>query len=217
MDTTFISASLLVHIASLLYVVAFVVRSQLLLRSLVLIATLLYIAYYFFAPDVPLWDAIGWSAILGLANLYVMTQIILERTTFRLSTNEKKLYKVFATLNPGEFRRLLKITNWHKVGSETAQILTTEGEICKHLFFVLSGDIQITKGNRQFGILPEKFIGEVSYYLEDAASATVSVSAGDYVSWDHDALEKLKKMNPGIRVAIQQILSTDMAHKIALS
>ncbi|WP_371397722.1 Crp/Fnr family transcriptional regulator [Fretibacter rubidus] len=209
------------HVASLLYVVAFVVRNQLVLRSLVLVATVLYIAYYFFAPDVPLWDAIGWSAVLGLANVYVMSKLMLERTTFRLSDAQRQLYGVFNTLNPGEFRQLLKITNWHSVDTGAEQRLTTEDKACGDLFFVLSGQIGINKGDRSFVVEPGKFIGEVSYYLQKPATATVVVTGaqegGSYVSWSHDALETLKRKNPGIRVAVQQILSTDMAHKIAVS
>jgi len=212
-----ISASLLVHFASFLYVIAFIVRNQLILRGLVLVATVMYIAYYFFVPAVPLWDAIGWSVILGGANIYIMTQLILERTTFRMTEEEKKLYRVFDTLNPGEYRRFLKITQWHKCGPGETHKLTTEGDMCRYLYFVLSGDIQIQKGERQFNIPSEKFIGEVSYYLHEPASATVTVTGADYVRWEHDALENLKKMNPSIRVAVQQILNTDMAHKIAVS
>ena len=217
MEAPFISASLLVHVASLLYVVAFVVRNQLVLRTLVLIATVLYIAYYFFAPDVPLWDAIGWSAVLGLANIYVMSKLMLERTTFRLTNAQRQLYDVFHTLNPGEFRQLLKITHWHSVEAATVQTLTTEGKACTDLFLVLSGQISIDKGARSFAVEPEKFIGEVSYYLQKPASATVTVTGGTYVSWSHSALETLKRKNPAIRIAVQQILSTDMAHKIAVS
>ena len=97
-----LNASLLVHLASFLYVIAFIVRNQLVLRSLVLLATVMYIIYYFIVPAVPLWDAIGWSIILGAANIYIIIQLILERTAFRLTEKEKALYRVFETINPGE-------------------------------------------------------------------------------------------------------------------
>ena len=114
-------------------------------------------------------------------------------------------------------RDSLKITQWYNSKPNETHRLTTEGEVCRYLYFVLSGNIHIQKDGREFNISSEKFIGEVSYYLREPASATVTVDDANYVRWEHDALEKLKKMNPGIRVAVQQILNTDMARKIAIS
>lgn len=208
MDISFINASLLIHLASLLYVIAFIVRNQLLLRAL---------GYYFFVPEVPLWDAIAWSVILGGANVYIMILLIMEKTTFQLTDNEKKLYDIFHTINPGEFRRLLKVTRWHETNPNERHKLTTEGDACHHLYFVFSGDIQIQKADRAFNISGEKFIGEVSYFLDNPASASVTIHGGHYVSWEHSALKNLTKINPGIRVALQLILNKDMAHKIAIS
>ena len=60
-----------VHLASSLYVIGFWIRDQLLLRSMVLLGTIFYIIYYYYAAEIPLWNAILWSGILGVVNLYV--------------------------------------------------------------------------------------------------------------------------------------------------
>ncbi|MGI9407760.1 MAG: hypothetical protein ACR2O4_15405 [Hyphomicrobiaceae bacterium] len=216
MDDIFGNAAVLIHMASLLYVIAFLVRDQLWLRLLVLVATLLYIGYYYFVPEEPLWDAIAWSVVLGLANLYITLQIVLERTTYSLSEEEKKLYDAFDTMTPGEFRKMLKIGTWHDGDGVTR--LTTENATNENLYFVLHGESVVEKSGRSFPIPERVFVGEVAYFLKCHASATVTVPRGGrYISWPRQALETLERKNPGIRVALQSLMNTDMAGKVAAS
>ncbi|MEM8751172.1 MAG: cyclic nucleotide-binding domain-containing protein [Pseudomonadota bacterium] len=210
------NAALLVHMASLLYVIAFLVKDQLWLRGLVLVATICYIAYYYFVPETPLWDAIWWSLVLGAANVFVTFQIVLERTTFNMPDEQKALYEKFNTLSPGEFRRLMKCADWNS-SSGTRQ-LTTENEPLDCLHFVISGTITVAKDDRSFVIPPNTFIGEVAYFLKTPASATVTV--GDQsrvVTWKREDLAQLERKNPGIRIGLHGLLSSDMAIKVAAS
>ncbi len=210
------SAAYLVHFASLLYVVAFLVRDQLVLRLLVLLATAFYICYYYFVPEKPLWDAIGWSIVLGLANLYITALIVLERTTFSLSEEEKELYESLNTLSPGEFRKLLKISTW--TTTETIHQLTVEDSLLDHLHFVLRGTIYVEKKGSRFPIPPNCFIGEVAYFLKQEASASVFLEPGGrYVSWKRSDIDVLERKNPSIRIALHGLLTSDMARKVALS
>ncbi len=210
------SAAMLVHMASLLYVIAFIIRDQLTLRILVLVATAMYIGYYYFVPATPLWDAIAWSTILGLANVWVMIGIILERTTFRMSEQEKRLFAVFDTLSPGEFRKLLKITEWHKPTASTE--LTREGENVNRLMCVMDGEIEVFKQERRFQLNPIAFIGEVAFFRQIPATATTQVGPQSiYVSWPSAALRDLQANYPGIRIAMYERLNRDMADKVAAS
>ncbi len=200
--------------ASLLYVIAFLVRDQLMLRILVLIATLLYIGYYYFVPEIPLWDAIFWSLVLGAANLYVTVRILLQRTTFNMTGAEKRLCDRFDTMTPGEFRRMLKIAHW----DHREAILTQENEPVDRLYYVLNGTVDVEKQGRSFALEAGVFIGEVAYFLKRDASATVKVSGiPNYVYWERDELQKLEQKNPSIRVALHSLLNTDMATKVAVS
>ncbi|MDD9911001.1 MAG: cyclic nucleotide-binding domain-containing protein [Ahrensia sp.] len=215
-DWLAVDARLLVHAASALYVVAFLVKNQLTLRSIVLVATAMYIAYYYFAPSMPLWEAIWWSVVLGAANVWVMIQLFLERTTFTLSHEQKTLYEQFDTMMPGEFRRLLKIAQWQNV--EVSQDLTQEDETCDALHFLLHGQASINKRGRHFQLEAPTFIGEVSYFLARGATASVSAMPGStVVSWPRADLDRLLKKQPGIRIALHSLLNTDMAIKVAQS
>jgi hypothetical protein len=210
------NASIFIHIAAMFYVAGFLVRDQLLLRMLVLTGTTCYLGYYYFALDNPLWDAFFWSAVMGLANLSVILRIVLERTTFNMSEEEKRLFKVFDSMLPGEFRRLLKIST--SLDGDGGAPLTREGQPVENLYYVLDGDIKIEKKGQTFNIADGAFIGEVAFFLHSDASATARVEAGGrYVKWRGDDLRQLQKKFPGIRVALHSILNSDMATKVAQS
>ncbi|MEN0041309.1 MAG: hypothetical protein AAF764_08210, partial [Pseudomonadota bacterium] len=55
----------LAHAAAGFYALGLLTRNQILLRLLILFGTGFYIAYYYLAPSMPLWEAIIWSCILG--------------------------------------------------------------------------------------------------------------------------------------------------------
>ena len=55
------SGAYLAHLAAICYALGLITRDQIVLRILIFLGTLFYIAYYYFVPSIPLWDAIGWS------------------------------------------------------------------------------------------------------------------------------------------------------------
>lgn len=213
MNSLMFDAAVLVHVAALVQVAGFMVIDQLRLRLLVLTGTGLYIAYYL-TLDPPLWTAMFWSIVMGVTNTWMIIRLLLDRSTFNLSEEALALYKVFDCMTPGEFRRLLKIAQWH-TGTEVAT-LTTEGERVDNLFYVMSGPVEINKQGEKFEIKGQAFIGEVAFFLETPASATVTVADNArYARWNHAELMDLQRKDPGIRAALHSILNKDMAAKVA--
>lgn len=173
---------------------ASVVREQLVLRLLVIAGTALYILYYFLYPEVPLWDAIFTSVIMGFANLYVINQVMLERTLLRMSDDEKQLFDAFETLNPGQFRHLLKHAQWNAAIDRTGTILTREDQPCSGLNCA--------------------FLGEIAYVLNRETTATTIAPAGSrYVRWDTTDLGALSKKKPVLGNALNALLTRDLARK----
>ena len=212
-DTLLLYSSLWVHIASILYVIGFWVRDQLNLRILVLFGTIFYILNYH-AAEVPLWSAIIWSSILGLVNLYVTIQLALERTTFRMSADERRLYGAFSTMTPGEFRKLTEKAIWHDTKGLT--LLTKEGTPNRSLFYIIEGQVSLEKRGRSFMMASGAFVGELSYLLKSAATATVYAEKNArYIEWRHDDLMEVERRNQGIRIALREILNVDLAAKVA--
>ena len=215
MKTLLYDSSMLVHLASFIYVLGFMVIDQLRLRLMILVGTALYIAYYLIL-DPPLWDAMFWGVVMSIVNIWVITKLILDRSTYNLSEDNLRLYMVFDQMTPGEFRRLLKLAEWRS-GIEQV-VLTTQDQPVQSLYYVLEGPVVVSKQGENFSIPGEIFIGEVAFFLETDASATVSVAPqARFVKWEIDTLIELQKKEPGIQAALHGILNKDMASKIASS
>jgi hypothetical protein len=184
------------------------------LRSFVLAATGFYITYYYNVAESPLWNAIACSAVLGVVNLYVTIQLALERTTFRMSRDERRLYGAFSTMTPGEFRKLSEKAIWHEPG-KTA-LLTKEDQPNRSLFYIVQGHVNVQKRGLSFAMKAGTFVGEVSYLLKSVATATVHADKqARYIEWRHEDLIEIEKRHQGIRIALRDILNADLATKVA--
>ncbi len=210
------SISMLINIAALLYFIGFMVRDELILRLLILAGTILYLIYYFYFPEGPLWNAIITSAILGLANVWVLAKIVFERTTLALTEDEKTLYENLDNLNPGQFRKIMKHAKWHHLEETTT--ICEQDEKADKLFYILRGHVEVSKNGKQFCMDNRNFIGEVAFTLNSTYSATVrALPSACYVEWKNNELEKLMKNNNELSNAIVALFNKDLARKLSLS
>ena len=106
---------LFVHIATLGYVLGFLFKNQITLRLLVLLATFSYIVYYYAFPAEPLWGAIFGSILILFANLTGLTRLLYDKLPLRIDTKFLEIYESLPELEPGEFRRLMKVGKLHEV------------------------------------------------------------------------------------------------------
>lgn len=212
----YISPAVLIHLGALLYIIGFLVRDELILRLLVLAGTVMYILYYFLFPAMPLWDAIATSAVLGLANLWVLFKIMFERTTFAMSEEELKLYEAFKTLSPGQFRKVLRRAIWHTASGD--ELLCIEEQPANRLFYLVEGGAMVEKGDKSFPIPSGCFIGEIAFVLDGTYSATVKAKPGmRYVEWVSDELRTSMKKSQPFNNALIALFNRDLASKLAVS
>ncbi len=213
---TFVDAALLVHLAGLLQVTGYLSKNQLVLRLLLLSGTILYIAYYLLAGPSPQWHPIVWSSVFLVTNTAVILSLYSDRRHGVLSEDEAHLSRVLNLLNPGQFRRLMAAAAWHTAASPMT--LTVEGERPRSLFFVLRGEITITKADRKFAVEPGIFIGEVAWLLHCPATATVELGTGSrYIEWDRNDLKTLFARERELKIAFEASLNRDLAAKIGRS
>lgn len=209
-------SGLLVHLAALLQLLGLLNRNQLLLRALVLLGSLAYIAYYYAYPEQPLWGAIFWSSVLAAANIIGIGRILWERTSFRRTGDERYFLQMLKTLTPGELRRLMRLAEW-RVAERTTTIVQEDQPVAS-LYFVLDGQIEIVKTGRSFSIDPSVFIGEVAFLLNTKASASVFLQPGTkYIEWPAAALRKAIARNPPLGQAMQRLFNKELAGKVANS
>ncbi len=207
-------SSLLIHAGAAIYILAFLIRDEMILRLMVLAGTVLYILYYYMFPDQPLWDAIVTSVILIGANLVVLGRIVLERTTFSMSDEERDLFTGFPNFNPGQFRKMLGKITWHEAAEDV--LLTQQGQPLDRLYFIIDGPVNVTKDTHQFNVSARNFIGEISYVLAENPSATVVAPSGTrYASWVKADLDAMSRRDPAFGNALGALLSDDLARKLS--
>lgn len=213
-----LDARLFAHVALACYVIALLARKDMVLRLMLLLGTAFYILYYFFVGETPLWDAIFASVVIGLANIYGIVVLLIDRTTLGMSQSLRDVYAGFPTLNPGQFRRVMRLAEWHVAETET--VLCSEGTVPRALFFTLDGPVLLQRGAEQVAVPARQFVGEVSFILGDGtpASATVTVAPGArYVAWDRQRLGALVAKSAPLANAFGALFNHDIARKLTTS
>jgi Cyclic nucleotide-binding domain len=204
----------LANLAAVLMLIGFTFRNPLKLRSFAILGNLTFILYYFLVSDVPLWTAIISAAAIIAVNIYMMWQIIHDRKMFRLSAEEMMLFARLPGLTPGQYKQVLAIAEWHN--PQVSMQLTKLGEMPKALYYVLEGRVEVNRDGKRFSVGPHAFIGELAFLRAKPATATTFANVGALiVSWEQEALRNLMKADDGIRKAFDNMLSIDMAEKMA--
>jgi hypothetical protein len=205
---------LYLHLAGLASMGALAFKDQLKLRGVLMLGIIFSGLSHVIGLKQPGWPELFWNAVSLAINIFVLTQLILDRTHIGLSREQEKLFSALRVLTPGEFRALERVAEWRT--AEAGETLTTEGEVPGCLYYVLEGEVRIAKGDRAFTIRPKAFIGEVAYLHDQPASATVTLGAGArYLRWDVVVLERRLNSRAALRTALMRLLSLDTAQKVA--
>ena len=204
----------LVTIAILGYVLGFLFKSQITLRMLVLVASLFYIAYYYYHPAEPLWGAIWGSVLIIVANLIGLARLLYSRLPIGIPADQWPIFKALEGLEPGEFRQLMGLGGMKFADHDVE--LTAENTEVDCLYFAITGNVIGDKGGHKFRMYAGEFIGEVSFMLGGMATATVSIEKGGvYYEWRKDRLRKVLESQPRLAQAFEALIGRDMAKKVA--
>lgn len=214
MIETLLRSENIIHLGAALYLAGFLFRDQIMLRAFIIAGDVVYVLYFLLAPPEPLWGGVFWSCVFTLVNLWMIGRVVADRTSLRMTEEERRLFNLLDCLSPGEFRRLIRTGRWQSATAPT--VLTEEGKDLDTLFFVLDGEIVVDKAGERRTVGPGIFIGEVAFLLSRPASATVTVAAGArLVAWRRGDLRRLQLRAPSLAIALSAALNRDMAAKVA--
>jgi CRP-like cAMP-binding protein len=203
----------IVHVAALLYLAGFLFRNQLILRALIVAGDLVYMLYFYFAPDVPLWGGIFWSAMFTLVNLVMIGLILADRLHFSLRIEERKLFRLLEDLTPGQFRTFMRAARFEM--APTRRTIIWEGKRLDKLYFVIDGNVTIEKRGRSEFTGSRTFFGEDAFLLATPSATTVTLEPGcQYFVWNAKTLKALLAVNHGLNTALGRVLNKKLAHKI---
>jgi CRP-like cAMP-binding protein len=208
---------LLIHLANVLFLFAYMVRDILWLRILTVVATIFLIPYYFAQPE-PMMVPIYWSVVFAALNIYWIVRLLLERAPMKLSADEQRLCElVFRTMSPREMLTLLKLATWRD--AETGECLVKRNKPSDRLMVIYSGRACAeVDGRRVTEIEPGQFIGSIDYVTQETAPADiVAIEPTRYVSWPKLELKNFMKSNPELHSALKSTLAIDLTKWIRAS
>lgn len=212
--TEFFTPSVLIACAAGCFGIGYLIINQMRLRTMMFIGSAFYIAYYFTAAAEPLYGAIYTTSAMMLANLAGMANLTVRRFRFSLPRQNADLYDRFDILNPGNFRLVMKSAD--RLVLPSPHQISTEGAEQPYLYYVISGEIDVSKRGATFSLPSGIFVGEVAYLLRRPSSASITVSMGSQViRWNIAELRERSKRNPRFKLAIDAVLSRDLAAKVA--
>lgn len=204
----------LIHVGAVLYLICFLFRDQIALRTFAIAGDFAYMAYYFTASSSPLWEAIFWIIPNMGINIVMIFLILRDRRMTVLSDDEMSLFQNLRGLSPGQFRRLMKLGKWRTLEEPVA--LTQEGQSLDQLHYVLKGDVEVDKSGRKIRVDPAVFIGELAYLRGKPATATVTAGReAVVVSWSHQDLRRAIAKDNDLSQSLATLLNADLAEKVA--
>jgi len=188
------------------------VKDVLWLRSLSVIASIISIFYNFNVAQYPIWVPIFWNVFFISLNFYHIFKIIYGNKNIHLNEKEKELFELFfQDLSLMEFSKLIKIGKWKKF--EPSQIMINKDQPMDDLFMIYNGVVEARVDNKVVGELKDgQFIGEMSFYTDGKASATVLAKyPTEVICWKQNELKELMRKSPTIIYSLQQSLLQQMA------
>lgn len=202
--------------ALVLFVLGFMTRDELRLRSLVTMGCVLLITFNGLNPAGPLWTPIIHNGVMGSINIVLLVTVIRERSTIGMGRQTLNTYRIFTTCSPGQFRKLIQLSTIQRYGTETR--LCTAGEVPEVLVLVLGGEARLERDGGTYRIGAGNFVGEISFLLGGPATATVTAMPGSRcMVWQRDKLNRLLSRSPSLSNALGALLNRDLARKVSAS
>lgn len=217
MELTFESAfsanGFLGHSAYLLLVVSMLMRSMVWLRILVILSSLVGIAYFALILSDPV--SVFWETLLVVVNVVQLAIIAWRNRRARFTAEEAALAgRCFAGLPPGLRRAILDLGRWETVAPGHA--LCRQGRPVPALCYIGCGEVTIEVDGVEIGRAgPGRFVGEMTVATGGPASATVC-SRTELRLWrvEADRLRPVLKRQGELGRALEASFFRDLREKL---
>lgn len=199
-------------LACAILLVAFLMRDQKLLHLFALAAWILAFVWAINSGNVPAQVA---SGLFVAANLIRLASLRRRARQGLMSREEQDLIaQVLAVEDPAQQRRLRDVITWRD--AETGEVLIRQGQAAPPLIYIAAGKMEIEHDGLPVGNCgPDDFIGEMSLFSGEGASATVKVSLPARIAvFDRDGLLRLSAGMPELARALDRRLNRGLAAKI---
>ncbi|MBM2813591.1 MAG: cyclic nucleotide-binding protein [Ignavibacteria bacterium] len=201
--------------ANIIYTAGSFFKKMLWLRISLVIGGLLETWYFVMTSSSDLWTSIFWNGIYILANIIMITILVVERGLLSFNQEEAKIYfSVFSKMEKVLFKKVLRAGCWLNLPAD--DIITQEGEPTDKLILIFDGKLEVTSGGEIVAFLHNgSFVGEMSFLTGGNATATVrTITPSRFYAWDKITLVKLLEGNHELDNAMKNIFSSDLIGKL---
>ncbi len=204
------------NVSYVLLTVSYIVTNMLALRLLAIAALAFEGLYFYVASATPLWVGIIWSVVFVLINVLQAIMLLQRRRLVSLDQQQRDLRAWLAPrLDEAGFLALFKTSL--PVVFSPGQELCRQGEPVTSLFVIVSGTLVVTIDGREVRRIGRgSLVGEVSFFIDDVATATVR--ADDEVTarvMPKASLRELCAHREDIRNAVNESITRSMAGRMA--
>lgn len=211
-----VTIGILIYLAFIFDLFGFMARDEFKLRLLMLIASALYLIYFYSVLGGPLWEPIFTNVALAAVNLAMLILVVMERSTIGLPAEARAVYARLSFFTPGQFRRLWKVSQRKELAQ--GEVLTQTGQKPNALYYILSGRVIVTKAGRSMEWGPNCFIGEIAFLRQSGATADVVATEGAYAMIIPIAqLQRLTDKSRDLQTALLAHINGDLLEKVAAS
>jgi CRP-like cAMP-binding protein/uncharacterized membrane protein YphA (DoxX/SURF4 family) len=151
---------------------------------------------------------------LSLEGQYIIKNLVLIAAGIVLGGQLTHRLRGAVRAAPEGFHALLRQGQLNVASA--GEVLAREGQPMTKVFFLRSGGGVVRVGDREVGkVGPDQFIGEMSFFTQERAAATVEITEGtSYVAWDREQLRSLLAGRKALEHALLQTITLDLAAKI---
>jgi hypothetical protein len=205
------------HISYILIAISYWLTDIFWLRVMAIVGHSMEIVYFLFSGG-DLRTGIGWDLIFIAINAYQLYSLMKDRLALRLPAEDRNLLReVLAGLDDGQIARLLSAGEFRDL--EAGVRLTTEDDPLSKLYFICTGNVDVTIAGRAVSNLGHgSFIGEVAFLTGKLATATVVTNTPvRALIFDAGELAVLFKNESEVAGIVYQLLGRQLAHKMRVS
>ena len=205
---------ILFHVGNAITLIAFLFRDQIQLRTVMVLSMVLQALYYTWLPGGPWFDPLLWKLLTIALNMVMIVIILGDRYGYDIEADLRPLFEAIHVLSRGQYRRLIRIAT----RIEGPQPILRQGEKPRHLYYLVKGTAEVSKGGRVLAVEPGVFLGEIAFLSGGVATADVVLAPGsEALSWPVADLRQLMARDGTIEIGIRGVLSHDLAAKTARS
>jgi hypothetical protein len=212
-ESIFTAGGLVGNLSYILLIISMAMRDIFWLRALAILSGIAGLSY----DVVWLYNPVGafWETCFILVNLFQWLWLLYEKKRSLLTPPQSLLRdQVFPVLSSLDFLKLLETAS--RCSFENGQVLVNKGTEVTRLYLVEHGEAIVALGDMEISrCLPGDFIGEIGFFNQVPATATVTASNNlECLMFDCTMLHRLMQKNPQLERGVTVALNANLATKL---